>query len=177
MLAGGWARELDLPGDEWHELARRVQGSFNRRFVYLAGGYLYDLVDGQGPEPNDSSLRPNQILALALAHPVLDEEHWPAVLAAVERALLTPVGLRTLAPEAPGYRGRYAGDRVGRDEAYHQGTVWPWLLGPLVDAWLRLRGDRAGRRRRPRRASFHPRRINDGGQQYAASRQAGELGV
>jgi glycogen debranching enzyme len=123
-----------------------VYESFNERFWMPDKGYLYDVVDG---EDGDSALcRPNQVFAVSLPHPVLDREHWEPMLKVVEERLLTPVGLRSLAPGEPGYKDRYFGDLRSRDAAYHQGTVWAWLIGPWVDAWLKLHpDDRAGARR------------------------------
>jgi predicted glycogen debranching enzyme len=127
------------------DAAERAHASFNQRFWYEAGGYLYDVIDG--PEGDDASLRPNQIFALALPHKVLDRGRWEAVLAAVQDELLTPVGLRSLAPGHPDYKDRYYGDLRARDAAYHQGTVWAWLIGPFIEAWLALHpGDHAGAR-------------------------------
>jgi predicted glycogen debranching enzyme len=124
-------------------LARRARESFNRRFWYGAGGYLYDVVDGE--HGDDAACRPNQILALSLPHPVLAPERWQAVFDTVRQRLLTPVGLRSLAPGDPDYKPTYDGDLRARDAAYHQGTVWAWLIGPFVDARLRLHpGDLAG---------------------------------
>jgi glycogen debranching enzyme len=92
-------------------------------------------VDGE--QGDDPALRPNQLFALSLAHPVLARERWAPVLAAIRAHLLTPFGLRTLARGHPDYQPRYFGELRARDGAYHQGTVWPWLIGPFVDAWLR----------------------------------------
>jgi len=92
-------------------------------------------VDGE--DGNDVACRPNQVLAIALRHPVLAPERWATVLDTVRARLLTPVGLRSLAPGDPDYKPRYDGDLRARDAAYHQGTVWPWLIGAFVDAWLR----------------------------------------
>jgi glycogen debranching enzyme len=89
---------------------------------------------------DDASIRPNQILAVSLRHSMLPKEKAEMVLQAVERELLTPVGLRTLSPRDPQYKGRYEGGPAERDAAYHQGTVWPWLLGPYVSACLKTRG-------------------------------------
>src|SRR5262245_19005956 len=127
------------------ELAEQVSASFNRRFWYEAGGYLYDVVDGE--HGDDPACRPNQLIAMSLPHPVLAASRWPAVLDVVCQRLLTPVGLRSLAPGHPDYQAHYDGDLRARDAAYHQGTVWPWLIGPLVDAWLRVHHDSAGARR------------------------------
>ncbi|MBX6362294.1 MAG: glycogen debranching enzyme family protein [Gemmatimonadetes bacterium] len=136
-LMEGWLRERgDEEADGARELAERCRLSFNRRFWYDEGGYLYDVVDG--PEGDDPKCRPNQVLAISLEHPVLDPARWVDVLRMVREKLLTPVGLRSLAPGDPDYKPTYFGDRRARDAAYHQGTVWPWLIGPFVDAWLRV---------------------------------------
>jgi predicted glycogen debranching enzyme len=137
-LLEGWLIET---GDETaaaslHKHAELARESFNERFWYAAGGYLYDVVDGESGD--DPACRPNQILAVALRHPVLDPARWDAVLDTVRTRLLTPLGLRSLAPGHPDYKPRYDGDLRARDAAYHQGTVWPWLMGPFVDAWLRV---------------------------------------
>jgi predicted glycogen debranching enzyme len=113
--------------------------SFNERFWNPARRQLYDVVDGESG--NDDACRPNQILSFALEHPVLDRERWDAVLEAVRRELLTPYGLRSLSPQHPDYKPRYFGDLLTRDAAYHQGTVWAWLIGPYVDAHLAARPD------------------------------------
>jgi predicted glycogen debranching enzyme len=133
--------DRDLPG-----LAAQARESFNRRFWYEPGGHLYDVVDGE--HGDDPACRPNQVLAISLDHPILDRARWPRVLEVVREALLTPVGLRSLAPSHPDYKPRYDGDLRSRDAAYHQGTVWAWLIGPFVDAWLKVHPDdreRAGR--------------------------------
>jgi predicted glycogen debranching enzyme len=117
------------------EHAQRAFDSFQRRFWYEKGGYLFDVVDGEGGD--DSSLRPNQVFAISLDHPVLASEKWETVLRKVKSELLTPVGLRTLAPDEKEYKSKYYGNLRDRDAAYHQGTVWPWLVGAYVDAWLK----------------------------------------
>jgi predicted glycogen debranching enzyme len=119
--------------------ADRARQSFNRRFWHEAGGYLYDVVDGENGD--DPSFRPNQIFAISLDHPILDQARWQAVVTAVGERLLTPVGLRSLAPDEPDYRPHYFGDLRARDAAYHQGTVWAWLIGPFIDAWLKVNPD------------------------------------
>ena len=116
------------------EAARQVAASFNARFWYAEGGYLYDVVDG--PDGDDPALRPNQIFAVGLPNPVLERARWRSVVEVVERELVTPVGLRSLARGHPAYEPYYDGDLRARDAAYHQGTVWSWLIGPFVDAWL-----------------------------------------
>jgi predicted glycogen debranching enzyme len=116
--------------------AAQVRESFNRRFWNEKRGFLFDVIDGEG---GDSDLcRPNQVFAISLEYPVLARERWPSVMQAVEERLLTPVGLRSLAPGEPGYKERYFGDLRARDAAYHQGTVWGWLIGPFIDAWLKV---------------------------------------
>jgi predicted glycogen debranching enzyme len=120
--------------------AAQVRESFNRRFWRPDAGYLFDVVDGEaGPEPGkDAACRPNQIFAISLPNPVLDPAHWSSVLNVVTEKLLTPVGLRSLAPGEPGYTPKYFGNLWSRDAAYHQGTVWAWLIGPYIDAWLKV---------------------------------------
>ncbi len=128
------------------EAAERARASFNARFWFDAGGYLYDVVDGEGGD--DPACRPNQLLAVSLPNPVLAPERWARVVDVVGGRLLTPAGLRSLSREHPDYKRTYHGDLRTRDAAYHQGTVWSWLIGPYVDAWLRVHpGDRAGARR------------------------------
>jgi predicted glycogen debranching enzyme len=122
---------------EYAAQADRARASFEAKFWNEAGGYLYDVLEDSGP---DGSLRPNQVFALSLPFPLVDGERAQKVLAAVEAQLLTPLGLRSLAPSDPHYAGRYQGDVWHRDSAYHQGTVWEWLIGPYVDAVLRVRG-------------------------------------
>jgi glycogen debranching enzyme len=125
--------------------AARARESFNARFWYDEGGYLYDVVDGE--HGDDPACRPNQIFAMSLDHPVLDKARWRAVFDVVRDRLLTPVGLRSLAPGERDYKAQYYGDLRARDAAYHQGTVWAWLIGPYVDAYLRLNpGDLKGAR-------------------------------
>jgi len=133
-----WCRE---EGEEElsNDLGRRADQayeSFNRRYWYAEGGYLYDVVDGEGGD--DPACRPNQIFAISLPHPVLDRERWLPVVTTVENRLLTPMGLRSLAPGHPDYKPVYSGDLRSRDAAYHQGTVWGWLIGPFIDAWLKV---------------------------------------
>ncbi|MBB3260038.1 putative glycogen debranching enzyme [Paraburkholderia bannensis] len=132
----------------WRELEARASAAFAQRFVDPATGALFDVIDVDHIEGKvDGSIRPNQIFALGgLPFALLKGEAARAVLAQVETHLLTPLGLRSLAPSDPAYRGRYAGGVLERDGAYHQGTVWPWLLGPFVDAWLRVHGDDAAQR-------------------------------
>jgi predicted glycogen debranching enzyme len=125
----------------WCEWATRCRKSFNERFWNRDAAGLHDVVDSDHVRGRtDSRLRPNQLFAISLTHPVLEPARWRAVVSACERDLLTPMGMRTLAPKDADYRGRYAGDQVARDEAYHQGTVWPWLIGPFASAVSRAYG-------------------------------------
>jgi predicted glycogen debranching enzyme len=146
-LLADWLRDAQDPeADELAAHAEKARGSFNRRFWHTAGGYLYDVVDGENGD--DPAFRPNQIFAIALDHPVLDREYWETVVTTVHAKLVTPVGLRSLAPGEPDYKPRYFGDLRARDAAYHQGTVWAWLIGPFIDAWLKVYpDDRATSRR------------------------------
>jgi predicted glycogen debranching enzyme len=102
------------------------------------------LCDVAGGAMRETQIRPNQIFAVSLPYTMLHPEKARQVVDVVERELLTPYGLRTLSPADPAYRGRYEGDQRGRDGAYHQGTVWPWLLGPFLTAYLKTHGE-AGR--------------------------------
>jgi glycogen debranching enzyme len=143
MLARRWISELGAPAGAEHldleNLAGRTRRAFNARFWYPAGGYLFDVVDGE--RGDDPACRPNQVLAISLDNPVLDRARWTAVLQVVRDRLVTPLGLRSLAPGHPDYKPKYFGDLRSRDAAYHQGTVWAWLMGPFVDAWLKTYPD------------------------------------
>ncbi len=129
------------------ELSVRARDHFNAEFWNEEGGYLYDTVDG---ELHDGTIRPNQILAVSLPHTMLPESRARQVVELVERELLTPMGLRSLSPHHPCYRRRYEGGVRERDTAYHQGTVWPWLMGPFLTAYLRVNGRSAEARRQAR---------------------------
>jgi predicted glycogen debranching enzyme len=132
-----WAPDHQDDPTVYGARAARAQKSFNDRFWYPEGGYLYDIVDAEGGG-HDPKCRPNQIFAISLPHPVLASERWEPVMRIVRDRLLTPVGLRSLAPGDREYKARYFGDLRARDAAYHQGTVWGWLVGPFVDAWLKV---------------------------------------
>ncbi|MGZ4970359.1 MAG: amylo-alpha-1,6-glucosidase [Methylobacter sp.] len=134
-----WLKEENLSPriGEIAQLADAARNSFNRRFWNAETGCLYDVVDGENGK-DDPACRPNQLFSISLPHPVLDQAHWQPVLQVVRDKLLTPVGLRTLSPDHPDYKADYHGDLRTRDGAYHQGTVWPWLIGPYMDAWLRV---------------------------------------
>lgn len=115
--------------------------SFRERFWHKQGGYLYDVIDG--PEGSDASLRPNQLYAISLVDELVPHDRAQQILRLVKEQLLTPVGLRTLSPTDSRYRARYEGGVLERDSAYHQGTVWPFLLGSFVTAWIKVYGKNA----------------------------------
>jgi glycogen debranching enzyme len=135
-IASGW-------NPDWVGVADRVRDSFLRRFPDPSSGGLVDVVDaGHQAGAVDASVRPNQIFAVGgLPFVLLEGKAARGVVSLVEEKLLTPLGLRTLSPEDPAYQPRYGGGPLERDGAYHQGTVWPWLMGPFVEAWLRVHGD------------------------------------
>jgi predicted glycogen debranching enzyme len=137
-----FARALDKPSQEYEQMAVKTQEGF-QRFWNEAAGYCYDVIDT--PEGNDLSLRPNQIFAISLPTreqeifaPLLARQQQKSVVDTVARYLLTSHGLRSLAPNHPDYQSHYGGDRLRRDGAYHQGTVWSWLIGHFVQAHLKV---------------------------------------
>jgi predicted glycogen debranching enzyme len=125
--------------------AEQARAAFRARFRRDDLEHLADVVDG--PDGDDWTIRPNQIFAVSLPFPLLEKDEGRQVLNAVGRNLLTSYGLRSLAPGDPAYKGNYDGDQFHRDGVYHQGPVWTWLIGPYVEAYLKLTGDRAGARR------------------------------
>ncbi|MFI5272059.1 MAG: amylo-alpha-1,6-glucosidase [Ktedonobacterales bacterium] len=134
-LMADWARRLGRDPAEYERLRDTVAASYFARYWYPAGGYLYDVVDVDGRAGAvDWSLRPNQLFALSLADALIPPAAARSLLAVAERELLTPLGLRTLAASDPHFIGTYASDQRTRDAAYHQGTVWPWLLGAYAGA-------------------------------------------
>ncbi len=150
-LLAGWLREAGEPRPR--RRSTRTPSGRARRSTRASGtrdgGYLYDVIDGE--QGDDTACRPNQIFAISLDHPVLDRERWAPVFEVVRERLLTPVGLRSLAPGHPDYKAQYYGDLRARDAAYHQGTVWGWL-----DRSVRRRlaeGPSRGPGRGPRAAS------------------------
>ena len=151
------AQALGWEAAGWRELAARARQGFSR-FWNPRAGCLYDVIDG--PYGPDDAIRPNQVLATSLPFPVLTGERAASVLAVVRKQLLTPFGLRTLAPGHPDYQGQCTGDQRARDSAYHQGTVWAWLLGPYLDAVARLEG---GGRRLDRLLSGVKRHLREAG--------------
>jgi predicted glycogen debranching enzyme len=146
-LLEGWLRD-EAQADQANEIseqANRARTSFSQRFWNPNTNCLFDVIDGE--HGDDPAVRPNQIFTFALKHPILDESRWGAVLEVVRDKLLTPVGLRSLSREHPDYKPRYFGDLRARDAAYHQGTVWGWLIGPFIDAHLKVHPeDKAGAR-------------------------------
>ena len=150
-IAGRWA-------PQWSDLLETGLASFRSRFWMEAEGRLADVVDVDHlPGTLDPSFRPNQIFAVGgLPLLLLDQATAMRVVTAVESTLVTPMGLRSLAPGSPGYAPRYEGDGAGRDARYHQGTVWPWLIGPFVEAWLRVHGSNARTRRQARTRFLAP---------------------
>ncbi len=133
--------ELDGESGDWLALAGRVRAAFNARFWNEEAGCLYDVVhDLESGRPPDAAIRPNQLLAVALPHAVLDPRRWRSVVEVCLRELYVTCGLRTLSRSHPSYRGLYRGGPAERDGAYHQGTAWPWLIGPFVTALRRADG-------------------------------------
>jgi predicted glycogen debranching enzyme len=144
--------------DRWRELHDRGLAAFHDRFWNEAAGCLYDVVDtDHRPGEADAAFRPNQIFAVGgLPFPILEGERARRVVDAVEASLATPLGLRSLSPSDPAYVGCYQGGPRERDGAYHQGTVWPFLAGAFVDAWVRVRGGTAEARQEARRRFLEP---------------------
>jgi predicted glycogen debranching enzyme len=129
-----WTRSAERR-DAYERGAAKAYESFNSRFWNSRKNCLLDVIDG--PEGNDERLRPNQMFSISLDNPVLDRNRWNAVIETVNRELVTPFGLRTLSRDDIDYKRTYHGDLRSRDAAYHQGTVWPWLIGHFIDAWLK----------------------------------------
>lgn len=136
------ADRLEKPSAAYVTSAELAESNFDAKFWRDHVGYYLDTAD-----PDDASLRPNQLIAMSLPYGPARGPHAVKALEAIQRELVTPVGLRTLAPNCPGYQGRYKGNLADLDAAYHQGTVWPWLIGPYVTALVRLTGDTAEARR------------------------------
>lgn len=139
-LLAGWLREYgdDALAAPYDACAEQAYASFNEKFWFSQSRYLYDVIDVDGGTDRDPACRPNQLFAVSLDYPVLNPERWAAVVEIAETKLVTPVGLRSLSPDDPNYKPIYGGDLRSRDGAYHQGTVWGWLIGPFVDAWLKV---------------------------------------
>jgi predicted glycogen debranching enzyme len=150
-LLEGWTRAAGQSAlaEELNGHAERCRRSFNERFWCEEGGHLFDVVESwELNGANDAACRPNQLLAVSLEHAVLERARWEPVLNVVREKLLTPVGLRSLSPDHFDFKPTYHGDLKTRDAAYHQGTVWGWLIGPFIDAWLKVHpDDRTGARK------------------------------
>ena len=128
--------------DELEAMAEHMCESFNRAFLGGPGGGLIDCLrpNGKGGWEATDELRPNQLFAVSLPHSPLDENAQRRVVEVCRQKLLTPMGMRTLSPDHPRYRPHFTGDMMNRDDAYHNGTVWPWLIGPMAEATLRVGG-------------------------------------
>jgi predicted glycogen debranching enzyme len=124
-------------------MADQAKASFNAKFWNEAEGCLYDVVSNDG---SDGSIRPNQIFAVSLPHTMLPEDRARRVVEVVQRDLLVPCGLRSLTPKHPDYRPHYQGGVWERDSSYHQGTVWPWLIGPFITAYVKVNNRSAAAR-------------------------------
>jgi predicted glycogen debranching enzyme len=156
-----WLNALRIAGRRtpaWNDVYARGRAAFEARFWDETRGQLADVVDVDHVAGTaDLACRPNQILAVSgLPFPILEGARARRVVDAVEARLLTPMGLRSLAPGEPGYAPRYAGGPRERDAAYHQGTAWPWLMGPFVEAWVRVRGGGPDVRREARARFLAP---------------------
>jgi predicted glycogen debranching enzyme len=127
---------------EYGAMADKARASFNKQFWNEQAGCLYDVING---EFRDASIRPNQVIAISLTNTIVAKDKAKSILSVIERELLTPRGLRTLSPSDPDYIGRYEGAPGTRDSAYHQGTIWPWLMGPYITASIKTLGPEAGR--------------------------------
>jgi predicted glycogen debranching enzyme len=146
VVAGRIARECDSDPTPYEQRAEQVRTNFER-FWNPEAECCFDVIDGpitaDAPHGNDPSVRPNQVLAVGLEHPPLSGDRATSVMRAIADRLLIPIALRTLAPADRRYQPRYEGDVVRRDEAYHQGTAWPWLLSFFVEGWQRIGGESA----------------------------------
>jgi predicted glycogen debranching enzyme len=142
-LMESWAVRLSTDATLYGQLRSQVRQNFAARFWYDEGGFLYDVVDVEGAAgENDASLRPNQLFAASLTRDLLTDAQIQSILQKVTKHLLTPAGLRSLSSDDPKYHPHFKGNRKERDAAYHQGTVWQWLIGPYVDVHLRVHNDR-----------------------------------
>lgn len=138
LRVGEWlATQLKQDPKPFTEIAERAEANFDAKFWHEGRGHYLDTAD-----PDDASLRPNQLIAMALPFAPATGDHAKRALQVVSQELLTPVGIRTLGPKEADYKGRYTGPMAELDAAYHQGTVWPWLLGPYCSAWAKVNGDK-----------------------------------
>jgi predicted glycogen debranching enzyme len=158
-LAGRYGHDEDAA--RFRAMSDLAFQSFNAVFWNEERNCLYDVVENGS---RDKRIRPNQIFAVSLHYPILDEERWGDVVEKVEKCLLTPLGLRSLTPEEEGYVGRYTGSPFERDSAYHQGTVWGWLIGPFIDAYVRVHlGDKGLKRQIKQLLSGFEQHLNEAG--------------
>jgi predicted glycogen debranching enzyme len=134
-----FARDLEKDAPSYASLAYQVKQNF-QKFWNNDLGCCYDVIDG--PQGDDASIRPNQLFAVSLSPDLLNPEQQEAVVNCCQKHLLTTYGLRSLSPDGENYHGWFRGDMVARDSAYHQGTVWGWLIGPFVSAHYRVYRDR-----------------------------------
>jgi len=160
-----WLNALRIAGvldPKWLAVLERGRAAFVDRFWFDAAGYLSDVVDVDHVRgTRDDTFRPNQILAVGgLPLALLDGARARRLVDAVERRLLTPLGLRSLAPGERGYAPRCVGDSASRDAVYHQGAAWPWLMGPFVEAWVRVRGNTTAATRDARSRFLDPLRAH-----------------
>ena len=156
-----WLNALGIASQfapQWEETFNRGLKSFREKFWDEQRGCLYDVIDANHRVGEvDASIRPNQIFAVGgLSFQLLDGERAKKVVALVEEKLLTPLGLRSLAPGEPDYKPHYEGGVLQRDGSYHQGTVWPWLIGPFVEAWVRVRGNTTAAKQEARKKFLTP---------------------
>jgi predicted glycogen debranching enzyme len=149
----------------FRELAGHVRTSFNEQFWNAAKACLFDVIKG---DQRDGSIRPNQVFAVSLPHTMVPEDRARRVVDVLERELLTPLGLRSLSPRDPQYRARYEGGVWERDSAYHQGTVWPWLMGPFITAYVKVHG-------RSERARSQARRWLEGFEEHLRTAGLGQV--
>jgi len=140
----GLAGKFNAPNEKqkYGAMANKTRASFNQAFWNEQAGCLYDVING---ETRDASIRPNQVIAISLTNTMVPKERAKSILGIIEHELLTPRGLRTLSPSDPNYVSRYEGGPGSRDGSYHQGTVWPWLMGPYISAYIKTFGLKAGR--------------------------------
>ena len=139
-----WAVRLSVDATLYSQLRTKFLQNFALRYWCSDKGYLYDVIDVDGiAGQNDATLRPNQLFAASLTHDLLTDSQVKQMLQQITDHLLTPVGLRSLSPDDPQYHNHFKGDRWQRDSAYHQGTVWQWLIGPYVNVHWRVYNDRA----------------------------------
>lgn len=142
-VAAWMAEKLGEDTSQFLTLAKMAKSHFEAKFWHEGLHYYMDTVD-----PNDASLRPNQVIAMSLPFSPCDPKHVAIALKSIDQHLVTPVGLRTLSPEDPSYHGSFQGPLRSLDEAYHQGTVWPWLFGPYIRAMMKSGATKAAAKKK-----------------------------